>query len=86
VAGKLFTTHAGELTVKVETVTLLSKAIQPLPKEWYGLKDIETRLRQRYLDLILNDNVRETFVVRSRLWRRSASFWTRAGSWKSKRR
>jgi lysyl-tRNA synthetase class 2 len=67
VAGKLFTTHAGELTVKVETVTLLSKAIQPLPKEWYGLKDVETRLRQRYLDLIMNDNVRETFVVRSRV-------------------
>jgi lysyl-tRNA synthetase class 2 len=67
VAGKLFTTHAGELTVKVETVTLLSKAVQPLPKEWYGLKDVETRLRQRYLDLILNDNVRETFVVRSRV-------------------
>ena len=67
VTGKLFTTHAGELTVKVESVTLLSKAIQPLPKEWYGLKDIETRLRQRYLDLILNDNVRETFVVRSRV-------------------
>ena len=67
VSGKLFTTHAGELTVKVETVTLLSKSIQPLPKEWYGIKDIETRLRQRYLDLILNDNVRETFVIRSRV-------------------
>jgi lysyl-tRNA synthetase class 2 len=67
VIGKLFTTHAGELTVKVEDVTLLSKAIQPLPKEWYGIKDIETRLRQRYLDLILNDAVREMFVVRSRV-------------------
>jgi lysyl-tRNA synthetase, class II len=67
VSGKLFTTHAGELTVKVETVTLLSKAIQPLPKEWYGIKDIETRLRQRYLDLILNDKVRETFLARSRV-------------------
>jgi len=67
VIGKLFTTHAGELTVKVEDVTLLSKAIQPLPKEWYGIKDIETRLRQRYLDLVLNDKVRETFVARSRV-------------------
>ncbi len=67
VVGKLFTTHAGELTVKVENVTLLSKSIQPLPKEWYGIKDVETRLRQRYLDLILNDNVRETFVIRSRI-------------------
>ncbi len=67
VAGKLFTTHAGELTVRGESVALLSKAIRPLPKEWYGIKDVETRLRQRYLDLILNDNVRETFLVRSRI-------------------
>jgi lysyl-tRNA synthetase class 2 len=67
VTGKLFTTHAGELTVRVETVTLLSKAVRPLPKEWYGIKDVETRLRQRYLDLILNDQVREIFLVRSRV-------------------
>jgi lysyl-tRNA synthetase class 2 len=67
VAGTLFTTHAGELTVKVSSITLLSKAIQPLPKEWYGIKDVETRLRQRYLDLILNDKVRETFQARSRI-------------------
>ncbi|HVM61693.1 MAG TPA: lysine--tRNA ligase [Verrucomicrobiae bacterium] len=67
VVGKLFTTHAGELTVKVENVTLLSKAIQPLPKEWYGIKDVETRLRQRYLDLVLNDNVRDTLLTRSRI-------------------
>ena len=65
VSGKLFTTHAGELTLRVEQVTLLSKAIRPLPKEWYGLKDPETRVRQRYLDLILNDTVRETFRIRS---------------------
>ena len=67
VNGKLFRTHAGELTVRVEKVTLLSKAIRPLPKEWYGIKDVETRVRQRYLDLILNDGVRETFLVRSRV-------------------
>jgi lysyl-tRNA synthetase class 2 len=67
ISGKLFTTHAGELTVKVENVTLLSKAIQPLPKEWYGIKDVETRLRQRYLDLILNEKSRETFLARSRI-------------------
>ncbi len=67
VAGKLFTTHAGELTVKVEEFALLSKAIRPLPKEYYGLEDVETRLRQRYLDLILHDKVRETFLVRSKV-------------------
>ncbi|HUJ09980.1 MAG TPA: lysine--tRNA ligase [Verrucomicrobiae bacterium] len=74
VAGTLFTTHAGELTVKVNSVTLLSKAIQPLPKEWYGIRDIETRLRQRYLDLILNDKVRETFQARSRIVAEIRSF------------
>jgi lysyl-tRNA synthetase class 2 len=67
VAGKLFTTHAGELTVRVESFTLLSKAVRPLPKEWYGIKDVETRLRQRYLDLLMNDKARETFVLRSRI-------------------
>jgi lysyl-tRNA synthetase class 2 len=67
ISGKLFTTHAGELTVKVESVTLLSKSIQPLPKEWYGIKDVETRLRQRYLDLILNERSREIFLARSRI-------------------
>jgi lysyl-tRNA synthetase class 2 len=67
VAGKLFVTHAGELTVRVESFTILCKAIRPLPKEWYGIKDTETRLRQRYLDLTLNDNVRETFLLRSRI-------------------
>ncbi len=67
VGGKLFTTHAGELTVRVEEVTLLAKAIRPLPKEYYGLEDVETRLRQRYLDLILHEKVRETFVLRSKV-------------------
>jgi len=67
ITGKLFTTHAGELTVRVEDFTLLSKAIQPLPKEWFGIKDAETRVRQRYLDLWMNDKVRETFRLRSRI-------------------
>jgi lysyl-tRNA synthetase class 2 len=67
VVGKLFTTHAGELTVRVESFVVLSKAVRPLPKEWYGIRDIETRLRQRYLDLVMNDTVRETFVLRSRI-------------------
>ena len=67
ITGKLFTTHAGELTVRVESFTLLSKAIQPLPKEWFGIKDTETRVRQRYLDLTLNDKVRATFLMRSRI-------------------
>ena len=67
IAGKLFTTHAGELTVRVESFTILSKAIRPLPKEWFGIKDTETRVRQRYLDLWMNDQVRATFLLRSRI-------------------
>ncbi|MCG3149467.1 MAG: Lysine--tRNA ligase [Verrucomicrobiae bacterium] len=67
VTGKLFVTHAGELTVRVETFTVLSKAIRPLPKEHFGIKDTETRLRQRYLDLWLNDKSRETFLLRSKI-------------------
>ncbi len=67
VTGKLFLTHAGELTVRVESWQMLSKAIRPLPKEYYGIENVETRLRQRYLDVILNDKVRETFQMRSRI-------------------
>src|SRR5262245_1758388 len=67
VTGKLFTTHAGELTVRVESFVILSKAVRPLPKEWYGIKDVETRIRQRYLDLWMNDQARETFLLRSRI-------------------
>ncbi len=67
VSGKLFVTHAGELTVRVESWQMLSKALRPLPKEYYGIENVETRLRQRYLDVILNDKVRETFQTRSRI-------------------
>lgn len=67
VAGKLFVTHAGELTVRVESFTILSKAIRPLPKEHFGIKDTETRLRQRYLDLWMNDRAREVFLLRSKI-------------------
>jgi lysyl-tRNA synthetase class 2 len=67
VSGKLFKTHAGEITVRVEKFQILAKAIRPLPKEWYGVRDIETRLRQRYLDLILNDESRKIFVLRSKI-------------------
>lgn len=67
VAGKLFVTRAGEMTVRVEQWQMLSKAIRPLPKEYYGLENVETRLRQRYLDLILHDEVRAVFQLRSRI-------------------
>jgi len=63
--GKLFRTRTNELTVEVEDFVLLSKSLRPLPEKWHGLKDIETRYRQRYVDLIVNAEVRQIFAVRS---------------------
>ena len=65
--GTLFRTKTGELSVKVDSIRLLTKALRPLPEKWHGLSDQETRYRQRYLDLIINDVTRETFRIRSRI-------------------
>jgi len=65
--GKLFTTKTGEKTIFVEDFKLLSKALRPLPEKWHGLKDIEIRYRQRYLDLIANPDVRESFIKRFKI-------------------
>ncbi|OGM04374.1 lysine--tRNA ligase [Candidatus Woesebacteria bacterium GWA1_42_12] len=67
--GEVIKTPAGEVTVDVEKYQLLSKALRPLPDEWYGLKDVEERFRKRYLDLLLNPEVRKRFDVRSQLVR-----------------
>lgn len=67
VRGVLFRTRTGELTVSVEGLDFLAKSLAPLPEKWHGLSDVETRYRQRYLDLIANPRVREIFVRRSRL-------------------
>lgn len=64
VEGTLFTTKTGEKTLKIEKWTLLAKALLPLPEKWHGLKDIEARYRRRYLDLVANPEVRETFNKR----------------------
>ena len=63
--GELFVTKTGELSVKVERVRLLTKSLRPLPEKWHGLTDQEQRYRQRYLDLIMNDEVREVFARRT---------------------
>lgn len=63
--GKLFLTKTNELTVEVEDFAFLTKSLRPLPEKWHGLKDIETRYRQRYVDLIVNPEVRQTFAKRS---------------------
>ncbi|UOE94219.1 lysine--tRNA ligase [Alkalihalobacillus sp. LMS39] len=67
VSGVAFKTKVGELSIKVKTFTLLSKSLRPLPDKFHGLKDIEQRYRQRYVDLIVNPEVRDTFVVRSKI-------------------
>jgi lysyl-tRNA synthetase class 2 len=65
-SGKLFRTKTGEPTLDVESFTLLAKSLRPLPEKWHGLADVDTRYRQRYLDLIANAPAREAFLVRSR--------------------
>ncbi len=65
VRGKLFRTKTQELTVEVEDFTILTKSLRPLPEKWHGLRDIETRYRQRYVDLIVNPEVREVFILKS---------------------
>ena len=67
VAGTVFRTHMGELSVKAVALELLSKSLRPLPEKWHGLKDVEMRYRQRYVDLIANPEVKDTFVKRSQI-------------------
>jgi lysyl-tRNA synthetase class 2 len=67
VEGHLFRTHTGEVTVRVQSYQILAKALHPLPEKWHGLKDVETRYRRRYLDLIANEEVRHIFTTRTRI-------------------
>lgn len=67
VKGKVFRTKTGELSIRVEEMTLLSKSLRPLPEKWHGLKDIETRARQRELDLIANVESKKVFLIRSQI-------------------
>ncbi len=72
--GEVFRTRRGEISVKAQEVTLLSKSLQPLPEKFHGLTDTDTRYRQRYIDLIMNQDVRETFVKRSAIIREIRNF------------
>lgn len=65
--GPMFTTRRGEPTIEVHEIELLTKALRPLPDKWHGLKDVEIRYRQRYVDLIANPEVREVFLARTRI-------------------
>ncbi len=72
--GEAFRTNAGELSVKCHSVTLLSKSLLPLPEKFHGLKDMDLRYRQRYVDLIVNPEVKETFAKRSQILRELRAF------------
>jgi len=67
VQGKVFRTHTGEITVQTEDYTLISKALRPLPEKWHGLQDVETRYRQRYLDLLANTEAKNIFITRTKM-------------------
>ena len=67
VSGALFTTKMGEKSVRVAKMTVLAKSLMSLPEKWHGLKDVEVRYRQRYVDLIANDHVRDVFVKRTKI-------------------
>src|SRR5512147_920183 len=67
--GTLFTTKTGEISIRIEAFTILGKALRPPPEKWHGLADTEIRYRQRYLDLIANDEVNRVFLLRSEVIR-----------------
>ncbi len=67
IEGKVFKTRRGEITVQLDDYVILSKSLRPLPEKWHGLKDVELRYRQRYLDLIVNKEVKDTFILRSKI-------------------
>ncbi|MBR5236392.1 MAG: lysine--tRNA ligase [Clostridia bacterium] len=66
-SGEVFTTQTGQISVKIDQYTLLSKSLQPLPEKFHGLTDTDTRYRQRYVDLIMNAEVKDTFIKRSKI-------------------
>ncbi len=74
IEGSLFVTRMGEKSIKVEKFQRLSKIVRTLPEKWHGLKDVETRYRHRYIDLIVNDEVRQTFKARSQILREMRKF------------
>jgi lysyl-tRNA synthetase class 2 len=77
--GSCFTTHKGEKSVMAKDWILLTKALRPIPDAWYGLKDDEDRYRKRYLDLLLNPEMRDTFYKRAKFWEVARDFMKQRG-------
>jgi len=76
IRGSFFRTKTGELTILADEIKLLTKSIKPLPEKWHGLTDVETRYRQRYVDLIVNEDVKKVFILRSRIIQCFREFFT----------
>ena len=74
VKGTVFRTKTGEISIHAQEITLLTKSLHPLPEKFHGLKDTDTRYRQRYLDMIVNPEVRDTFIKRSQIMREIRAF------------
>lgn len=74
VNGKVFRTKTNELTIHAKNITLLTKSLRPLPEKWHGLKDVEIRYRQRYVDLIVNPEVRDVFIKRTLIVQKMRDF------------
>ena len=79
VEGEVFRTKRGEISVKAKTITLLSKSLLPLPEKFHGLTDVETRCRQRYVDLIVNPDVKKNFIIRSQFIKHVRDFMDARG-------
>jgi lysyl-tRNA synthetase class 2 len=79
IKGSVFRTKTNELTLLANRVQLLSKALKPLPEKWHGLTDVETRYRQRYLDLIVNDPIKDVFILRSKTIQAIRDFFVEKG-------
>lgn len=79
VEGVMFKTNTGEISVKAKSFTLLSKSLRPLPDKFHGLQDIEQRYRQRYLDLITNEDSTQTFINRSKIIQEMRNYLNKQG-------
>ncbi|NBV76796.1 lysine--tRNA ligase [bacterium] len=79
ITGKAYLTKRGEKSILVQKWKMLAKSLSPLPSEWYGVKDEELKLRERYLDILMNEEVREMFVRRSKFWQSIRNFYLSRG-------
>ena len=82
--GTVRRTPRGELTIKSTSLEILSKSLLPLPEKFHGLTDVETKYRQRYVDMIVNDDVKKTFQKRSLIIQKIREFLIKKGLWKLK--